>query len=113
LITANMDIEFNQTVEDPIIGLRITDFKDNVVYGTNTRTNNIKTGVFEKGDSIKAVFSSEVNLIGGSYYVTPAVGYKDSKTYCDWVNNMFTINVLAHQKAEGIADLNSKITIEN
>jgi len=108
-----LGIEFNQPVEDPIIGLRVTDFKDNIVYGTNTRTNNIKTGVFDKGDKFKAIFSFEVNLLGGIYYVTPAVGYKDSKTYCDWVNNMFTVNVLAHQKAEGIADLNSKITIEN
>jgi len=108
-----LEVEFLQKVENPIIGTRITDFKDNVVYGTNTRTHNIKTNVYDKGEKIKVSFSFEVNLMGGSYYVTPAVGYKDSKTYCDWVNNMFTLNVLAHQKAEGIADLNSEITIEN
>lgn len=108
-----LEVEFLQKVENPIIGIRITDFKDNVVYGTNTRTHNIKTNVYDKGEKIKVSFSFEVNLMGGSYYVTPAVGYKDSKTYCDWVNNMFTLNVLAHQKAEGIADLNSEITIEN
>ncbi|MDD3777669.1 MAG: ABC transporter ATP-binding protein [Actinomycetota bacterium] len=108
-----LEVEFLQKVENPIIGIRITDFKDNVVYGTNTRTHNIKTNVYDKGEKIKVSFSFEVNLMGGSYYVTPAVGYKDSKTYCDWVNNMFTLNVLAHQMAEGIADLNSEITIEN
>ncbi|MGM0367978.1 MAG: ABC transporter ATP-binding protein [Actinomycetota bacterium] len=107
-----LDIDFYKKVKDPIFGLRITDFKENVVYGTNTRTNSISTGIFKKGDRIKAEFIFKVNLIGGNYYVTPAVGYKDSKTYCDWVNNMLTINVLKSEKAEGIADLNSKINIK-
>jgi len=112
-VAIELEVKFNKRVEAPIKGIRITDFKDNVVYGTNTRTNNIKTATYKKGDKIKVAFNFSVGLIGGSYYVTPAVGYKDSKTYCDWVNNMFTMNVLTNEKAEGIADLNSKITIEN
>ncbi len=112
-VSIEIKIKFNQDVESPIIGLRITDFKDNIVYGTNTRTNNIKTGLYRRGDQIRVAFGFKVNLIGGSYYLTPAVGYKDSKTYCDWVNNMVSINVITDNKAEGIANLNSKITIEN
>jgi len=61
---------------------------------------------------LRVTFLFKVSLIGGNYYVTPAIGYKDSKTYCDWVNNMLTINVLKNEKAEGITDLNSKISIE-
>ena len=108
-----LDITFNQAVESPIFGLRITDFKENVVYGTNTRTNHIHTGTYQKGDRIKAAFSFKVVLLGGNYYVTAAIGYKDSKTYCDWVNNMFTIKVLTDEKAEGVANLNANITIES
>lgn len=107
-----LDIKFNRKVENPIFGIRITDFKDNIVYGTNTRTNNLKTKVYNNGESLRVGFTFKVTIIGGNYYVTPAVGYKDSKTYCDWVNNMLTINVLKNEKAEGIANLNSKITIE-
>jgi len=107
-----LDIKFNSKVEDPIFGIRITDVKDNVVYGTNTRTNNLKTRVCNNGESLRVEFAFKVTLIGGNYYVTPAVGYKDSKTYCDWINNMLTINVLKNKKAEGIANLDSKITIE-
>ena len=107
-----LDIKFNRKVEGPIFGIRITDFKDNIVYGTNTRTNNLKTEVYDKDESLRVEFAFKVTIIGGNYYVTPAVGYKDSKTYCDWVNNMLTINVLKNEKAEGIANLNSKITIE-
>ena len=107
-----LDIKFNRKVENPIFGIRITDFKDNIVYGTNTRTNSIKTGIYKKEGSLRVTFSFKVSLIGGSYHVTPAIGYKDSKTYCDWVKNMLTINVLRSKKAEGIADLNSNITME-
>lgn len=107
-----LDIKFNRKVEGPIFGIRITDIKDNIVYGTNTRTNNLKTEVYDKDESLRVEFAFKVTIIGGNYYVTPAVGYKDSKTYCDWVNNMLTINVLKNEKAEGIANLNSKITIE-
>jgi len=28
------------------------------------------------------------------------------KTYCDWINDMFTINVIHRDAAEGLADLN-------
>ncbi len=112
-VSVELEIKFKQKVEAPIIGLRIADFKENIVYGTNTRTNRIKTKTYKQGDRIKVTFSFKVRLIGGSYYVTPAVGYKDSKTYCDWVNNMLTINVLTDERAEGIANLNAKIAIEN
>jgi ABC-type polysaccharide/polyol phosphate transport system ATPase subunit len=107
-----LDIKLNRKVESPIFGIRITDVKDNIVYGTNTRTNNLKTKVYDKDESLRVEFAFKVTLIGGNYNVTPAVGYKDSKTYCDWINNMLTINVLKNEKAEGIANLNSKITIE-
>lgn len=107
-----LDIKFNRKVENPIFGIRITDFKDNIVYGTNTRTNSIKTGIYKKESSLRVTFLFKVSLIGGNYYVTSAIGYKDSKTNCDWVKNMLTINVLRSKKAEGIADLNNKITIK-
>ncbi|MBC7333756.1 MAG: ABC transporter ATP-binding protein [Actinobacteria bacterium] len=107
-----MDVLFNTEVEDPIFGIRITDHRGNIVYGTNNRLNNIRSGTFKKGDLVKVIFSQRIVFIGGTYFVSPSVGYKDTKTYCDWVNNMLTINVIHHNRAEGIADLNSEITIE-
>ena len=40
------------------------------------------------------------------------VGYNDNKTYCDWINDMLTINVIHKNIAEGISDLNSKVILE-
>ncbi len=111
-VSIEFDAVFKALVEDPIFGIRIVDFKGNTVYGTNNRLNNIVVGVLKQGDKIKVVFRNKIVLMGGVYYVSPAVGYKDFRTYCDWVNNMLTINVLKHEKAEGIADLNTNMSIE-
>lgn len=106
------EILFRETVKGPIFGIMITDPKNNIIYGTNSRLNNMKTGWFKKGDLVKVIYKQKVNLIGGEYYITLAVGYSDNKTYCDWVNDIATINVINKNIAEGIADLDSKINLE-
>ena len=106
------EVLFKKEVEEPIFGIRTTDHRNNIVYGTNTRLNKIKTGIFKNGDEVKVAFSFKITLIGGEYSVSPAVGYNDNKTYCDWVNDMLTINVIHKNVAEGLADLNPTIEIK-
>jgi len=106
-----IDVLFNEDVEDPIFGIRITDHKGNIVYGINNGMNNIKSGFFRKGEFAEVSFCQKINLIGGVYYISAAVGYKDGRTYCDWVNNMLSINIIHNNKAEGISDLDSHINI--
>jgi len=106
------EVLFKKRVEEPIFGIMFKDFKGNVVYGTNTRLHNIKTGTFGKGDLIKVIFRQRISLIGGEYPISLAVGYKDNKTYCDWVNDIFTVNVISRNTAEGSADLNPTISIK-
>ena len=113
MVKIAFDVKFNNVVEDPIFGIRITDHRNNIVYGTNNRLNRVKAGTYQPGDKIRLVFKQLMNFIGGTYYVSPSVGNKDTKTYCDWVINMMTINVIHRNIAEGVADLNSEITIEN
>ncbi|MCL4418035.1 MAG: Wzt carbohydrate-binding domain-containing protein [Actinobacteria bacterium] len=105
-------IKFNNPVENPIFGIRVTDHRNNTVYGTNNRLNSVKTGIYHPGEELKVIFTQKINLIGGTYYVSPSVGNKDTKTYCDWVINMMTVNVIHRNMAEGIADLNSSVRIE-
>ncbi len=111
-ISIEFDAVFKAEVEDPIFGIRIIDFKGNTVYGTNNRLNNIIVGTFKPGDSVRVTFKNKIVLMGGEYYVSPAVGYKDFRTYCDWVNNMLTLNIIKHDKAEGIADLNTNMSVQ-
>jgi ABC-2 type transport system ATP-binding protein len=106
------DVSFKNKVEEPIFGIRITDYRGNIVYGTNSRLKKVDTGVYNKGEGAKVSFSFKINLVGGEYSVSPAVGYNDNRTYCDWVNDMFTMNVIHRNIAEGLADLDPEINIE-
>jgi ABC-type polysaccharide/polyol phosphate transport system ATPase subunit len=105
------DVKFNRVVENPIFGMRITDHRNIIVYGTNSKLNGLKTDVYQPGEKLKVVFKQEMNLIGGSYTVSPSIGNKDTKTYCDWIINMMTINVIHRNIAEGIADFNSEVKL--
>ncbi len=107
-----IDVKFSNVVENPIFGIRITDHRNNVVYGTNSRLQGVKTIVYMPEDKIRVIFKQRINLIGGEYFVTISVGNKDNKTYCDWINNMVTINVIYKNIAEGIVDLDSEVRIE-
>jgi len=105
------DVRFKAEVEEPIFGMRITDHKQNIVYGTNTRLQRVKSGTYKKGDNISIGFAFMINMMGGQYSISPAVGYNDTKTYCDWVNDMLMLNVMHNNIAEGICDLNPHISI--
>jgi ABC-type polysaccharide/polyol phosphate transport system ATPase subunit len=105
------DVKFNKVVENPIFGIRITDHRNIIVYGTNSKLNGLKTEVYQPGEKLKVIFQQVVNLIGGSYTVSPSIGNKDTKTYCDWIINMMTINVMHRNIAEGIADFNSEVKL--
>ena len=106
------EVVINARVDNPIFGIRITDHRNNIVYGTNNRLNKIKSDIYGKGEKVKVIFKQKINFMGGIYYVSPSVGNKDKRTYCDWVNNMLTVNIIHHDRAEGITDLNSEITIK-
>src|SRR4030065_2154386 len=53
---------FKENVEDPIFGIRITDYRSNIIYGTNSRLNSIRTGVFKEGDEATVALSFKVAL---------------------------------------------------
>jgi lipopolysaccharide transport system ATP-binding protein len=105
-------VSFKKRIENPIFGLRITDQRGNIIFGMNTRTINIDSGIFLKGDKIKVSFCFGINLIDGKYSITSAIGYSDMKTYCDWVNDILELIVINKNNAEGIIDLNPRLLIK-
>ncbi len=106
------DVVFHKKVEGPIFGLRIVDIRGDTVYGTNTRLHKVKVDDYTSGERVTIAFNFIVTMMGGKFSISPAVGYKDAKTYCDWVNDMFALNVIHNNIAEGICDLNPHISIE-
>jgi hypothetical protein len=111
-IRISYDVKFKAAVEEPIFGIRFTDYKQNIIYGTNSRLQKVKTGKFNTGDEVTVSFDLKVTLMGGEYSISPAVGYNDTKTYCDWVNDMFSLNVMHNNVAEGVCDLDPVVSIK-
>lgn len=112
-ISIAYDVVFHKQVEGPIFGIRIVDHRGDIVYGTNTRLyKKVKVGNYAGGERITIAFSFMVTMMGGKFSMSPSVGYNDTKTYCDWVNDMLMLNVMHNRTAEGICDLNPRISIE-
>ncbi|MCL4416162.1 MAG: ABC transporter ATP-binding protein [Actinobacteria bacterium] len=111
-IQVAFDVLLFHTKYGSIFGIRITDHRNSMVYGTNNKLHGVKTDIYKPGDRMRVTFKEKINLIGGDYYVSPSVGNRDTKTYCDWINDMMTINVMHKNIAEGIADLDSEVRIE-
>jgi ABC-type polysaccharide/polyol phosphate transport system ATPase subunit len=112
MVSIAYDVSFRTTVEEPIFGIRITDYKQNIIYGTNSRLQRIKSGNYKKGDNVRVFFDFKVTMMGGQYSLSPSVGYNDAKTYCDWINDMLSLNVMHNNIAEGVCDLSPAITIK-
>ena len=106
------NISFKKDIENPIFGLRLTDQRGNIIFGMNTKNIFADIQVFKKGDKAKVTFCFEINLIDGKYSITSAIGYSDMKTYCDWVNDILELSVVNKNNAEGIIDLNPKLSIK-
>jgi len=106
------DVLFKAEVEEPIFGIRVTDYKQNIIYGTNSRLQRVKSQTYNNGERINIEFAFTVTMMGGQYSLSPAVGNNDGKTYCDWVNDMLMLNVMHNNIAEGICDLNPAIIIK-
>jgi len=111
-IRIEYDVSFKAKVEEPIFGIRITDYKQNIIYGTNSRLKRVGSGTYEKGDTVRVFFDFKVTLMGGQYSLSPSVGYNDAKTYCDWLNDMLSLNVMHNNIAEGICDISPAISIK-
>ncbi len=106
------DVLFKAEVKEPIFGIRVTDYKQNIIYGTNTRLQRVRSQTYNNGERISIEFAFTVTMMGGQYSLSPAVGNNDAKTYCDWVNDMLMLNVMHNNVAEGICDLNPHISIK-
>ncbi|MCD4670443.1 MAG: ABC transporter ATP-binding protein, partial [Actinomycetia bacterium] len=106
------DVLFKAEVEEPIFGIRITDYKQNIIYGTNSRLQRVRSQTYNNGERASIEFAFTVTMMGGQYSLSPAVGNNDGKTYYDWVNDMLMLNVMHNNIAEGICDLNPAIIIK-
>jgi len=110
-----MEIDFQADIQEPIFGFIVR--KDDGqrlidVYDTNTLWQNIKTGTFKRGETIKIYFDLDFRLGRGEYYFTCAVANKDATKFFDWRENCYKLWIEEKGSFRAIADLNANIGIE-
>jgi ABC-2 type transport system ATP-binding protein len=77
-------IRANGAISNPVIGVRVRTSSGELVTGTNTRIEHIKTGSMNDGESRKIEWSIQNIFSDGKYYVDPAILEEDLITVCDW-----------------------------
>lgn len=103
---------FNKDIDDPIIGVIISNEVGAVAYAVNTRWQGISLGSFKKNDKLAIDFAMRSNLGSGTYTVTPAIANSEADRFYDWWERACVFNVPGDETSQGVADLTAKITFK-
>lgn len=98
----------NADVNDPVIGLLISDRHGIHVYGTNTEIQQQYVGRVNKGEVVEAAFTFNCWLGVGEFSVTSAVHSAGGVSF-DWVDNALFFRVLSPVAVEGVSNLNASV----
>ena len=107
-------VECSRPLSNPLLGLRIRRSiggNSVIIFDTDTKRRNQKTGEFSPGEILQARFYQRMNLGPGSYTVTVAIASHDAKEFYDWQEAILGFEVEASSTMEGIVDLHSEIDI--
>ena len=99
---------FREKREHPMVGILIRNRIGMDIYGTNTRIEQIDTGVFGAGEEMEIDFSFECWLTPQQYTVTVATQHPDGSSH-DWLDDVLTFDVVSQRVAAGVTDLRAKI----
>ena len=107
-VTIRIRALFREKRSQPMVGILIRNRIGMDVYGTNTRIENIETGVFEAGEEMEIDFTFECWLTPQQYTVTVATQHPDGSSH-DWLDDVITFDVVSRRVAAGVTDLRAKV----
>ena len=110
-VSVRVVVRYLQPVEEPVIGILIRTRIGLAVYGTNTEAEKIKTGRFETGDRMQAVFWFRCDLCPGEYTLTVASHDADGTAH-DWIDNALAFVVTDSRYTAGVANLRASVEVE-
>ncbi len=109
----SMEVEFTETVNEPVFAFTIKDIRGSELAGTNTHFSHVETGRFSPGDRIKVDFSQRIPLNAGDYLLS--FGCVDltagELTIYDRRHDYIAFQVVAEKAVVGVVDLGSEISI--
>ncbi len=108
-----MRIRFNNMIENPILAFTIKDIKGFDISGTNTKFQNIETGVFKNGELVEVEFTHQMILSSGSYLLSFGCAGIEGGEYVIYERryDYMTFEVISNTANVGFVDLKSKIAM--
>ncbi|HVW08249.1 MAG TPA: ABC transporter ATP-binding protein [Bryobacteraceae bacterium] len=107
-VTVRIRAVFRERRAQPMVGILIRNRIGMDVYGTNTRIEQVESGVFEAGEEMEIDFTFECWLTPQQYTVTVATQHPDGSSH-DWLDDVITFDVVSQRVAAGVVDMRAKI----
>lgn len=106
-----VDVRFNASVADPVIGMLIRTRIGLNVYGTNTELENLKLGAREAGDRMRVSFAFRCELCPAEYTLT-AASHDPDGVWHEWLEDAMAFSVVDSRYTAGVANLRARVDVD-
>jgi lipopolysaccharide transport system ATP-binding protein len=110
-LTIRVEVQFQQAVDDPVVGIMIRTRIGMEVYGTNTQLEKVKIGPCAPGDARAVSFGFACSLCPQDYTVT-AASHDPDGVWHDWMEDALAFTVVDTRYTAGVANLRAEVRIE-
>lgn len=108
VVTVRLRAAFARDSTQPVVGVLVRNRYGMDVFGTNTRLENRRLGLFRKGDRLQIEFRFECRLSQQDYTLTVATQHWDGSSQ-DWLDDVLSFRVVDEKGAAGVVNLDTDI----
>jgi len=110
-VAVRLTVQFNQAVEDPVVGIMIRTRIGFEVFGTNTELEKVKLGPCAAGQTLRITFRFRCDLCPRDYTIT-AASHDPDGLWHDWLEDAVAFLVTAPRYTAGVANLTTTVEVE-
>lgn len=108
VVTVRLRAVFVRDSAQPVVGVLVRNRYGMDVFGTNTRLENRKLGLFRKGDRLQIEFRFECRLAQQEYTLTVATQHWDGSSQ-DWLDDVLSFRVVDEKGAAGVVNFDTDV----
>lgn len=113
IISVEQRVMSSVKTTSPIVGIRIRSAAGDDIMGTNTKVEQIDTGVFMPGHERVVVWTMPNVLADGDYYVDPAIVDADGITVHDWWDEAIKFSITKDRRLPYSVDPGFNVEVKN
>ncbi len=108
VVTVRLRAAFARDCAQPVVGVLLRNRYGMDVFGTNTRLENRRLGLFRKGDRLQIEFRFECRLAQQDYTLTVATQHWDGSSQ-DWLDDVLSFRVVDEKGGAGVVNFDTDI----